>query len=773
MGEAQPGNQSIAPPAQDRPDGQADPQQSAQRRSVRRGVVLTALGVFGVGILAWAIVASTIPTSPAGPLSLIALLFAFTALNNFVHLQFAYKQELSFDIPLLMCATVLLPPVWAVAAVACGYFLGYCLRFRGDLDLDLPFNVGVNTIAISLAGMLLWAVGWDWSEGHSAARLAFAALACGLVQIAFMRMCDAIIIHQQAGHPIRQLLRDNTIGMQEAEQAMLIAMLSLGTIGIIAAESASWTLLLLLAPAFALWHALRQHIQTRHRIEASLETAQQVARIGTLDWDLRNRDMRWSGILYQILAYDADQHTATFDAYLDRVAPSDRTAVATAFSSASTGIETEIEHRVDLPTGNQRSLNVTVRAVLDRHKRVKRLVATVHDVTDRKLLEDRLQFQAFHDPLTGLANRAMFLNRLDQSFARYGRDESIALLFLDLDRFKLINDTFGHEAGDHLLRTVARRLEQCVRPNDLVARLGGDEFIILLDAVHTTDEAIAVADRILHDFERPVPLGAGRDVHAATSIGIVRPTAEHLTAADFLRDADTALYAAKEHGRGRYAIFAANMSADGRNRLELEDDLREAFAQHQFSIVYQPRYDLGTGEVTMLEALLRWRHPRRGPVPPRAFLPIVEDLGLADAMLDVTLAAVLGDLATWHKLPTPVPTVSLNLSPRQALTDSLPERLLNAVRVQDLPANALRVEVPEAAMTENEPMMIRVIGQLRAAGIRTSLDDFGTGHATLTALSRVPIDMLQLDHSLVADLGASERARTIAQAVIAMAHGLG
>jgi len=142
-------------------------------------------------------------------------------------------------------------------------------------------------------------------------------------------------------------------------------------------------------------------------------------------------------------------------------------------------------------------------------------------------------------------------------------------------------------------------------------------------------------------------------------------------------------------------------------------------------------------------------------------------------MLDVTLAAVLGDLATWHKLPTPVPTVSLNLSPRQALTDSLPERLLNAVRVQDLPANALRVEVPEAAMTENEPMMIRVIGQLRAAGIRTSLDDFGTGHATLTALSRVPIDMLQLDHSLVADLGASERARTIAQAVIAMAHGLG
>ena len=393
-------------------------------------------------------------------------------------------------------------------------------------------------------------------------------------------------------------------------------------------------------------------------------------------------------------------------------------------------------------------------------------------MTDRKLLEQRLEFQAFHDPLTHLSNRAMFLNRLDQAFTRYSRDSSIALLFLDLDRFKLINDTLGHDAGDHLLRTVARRLERCIRPNDLAARLGGDEFIVLLDAVHNDQEAIQVAERIFREMKPPVPYQGGRDMHISTSIGIARPLPEQLTASDFLRDADTALYHAKENGRGRYAVFAANMSEGNRNRLDLEDDIRTAFDRAEFSVVYQPRYDLRTARIAAVEALVRWTNPHRGVVPPLEFIPIIEELGLAEQLLDATLMLVLDDIAAWQRLPGDVPPVSLNLTPRQVLNDSLPNRIRTHLASRGLAPDMLRIEVPESAITENESMIIRVLGDLRIAGVRSSIDDFGTGHASLSALSRLPIDMVQIDQTLVGELEHSDSARTIVGAVIGMAHGL-
>ena len=757
--------------AMDRPLGQADPV-AMDRPDNSHRLTLMAFGALAAGLACWAWTIWLVG-DPWRPLPVAGyVLLCFGVLNARFPLQFASKQELNCDFALMLLCATLLTPTWGIPVYATGYGIGYTIRFRGKLDIDLPFNVGASAIAMATSIAFLEIAGWSWIEPNSVLTTVGLALAVSAIQIGILQGLIAFVVHLQSGMRWRQVFIDATWGAQTAEKTVAGAMVALGTIGVILGQEANWTLLLLVAPAFALWETLRLHIETRHRIEASLETAQHVARIGTLDWDLRNRDMRWSTMLFNILGYTA-QSEASLDRYLARVTSTDRATVATAFASAATGSDLEIEHRIELPDGQLRAFGVSFNPVLDRHHRAKRVVATVHDVTDRKMLEDRLQFQAFHDPLTLLPNRAMFNGRLETAFSRYARDGSIALLFLDLDRFKLINDTLGHDAGDQLLRTVARRLEQCIRPNDMVARLGGDEFVVLLDGVHNDDEAIRVAQRILSEIQQPVPLDNQREIHVATSIGIVRPTSDHLTHHDFLRDADVALYHAKESGRGRFAVFSTNMGEGNRQRLDLEDDIRTAFAEDQFSVVYQPRFDLRTGAIAMLEVLIRWNHPDRGTVPPLQFIPVLEEIGLSEQLLDATLSLVFADIAVWRKLPETPPPVSLNLTSRQVLDDALPVRLRERFAQSGVSPAALRFEVPERAITANEAQIIRVLTDLRALGIRTAIDDFGTGHASLPALSRIPVDMLQLDQSLVGDLASSERAETIAQAVIGLAHGLG
>ena len=286
------------------------------------------------------------------PLVLIVGLFAI--LGGMFRFQVALKQEMAFDIPFLIIATVMIDPTYAAPVVVLGYLVGYIIRFR-FFDIDAPFNAGVYALTIAAGGMVLGVTGWNWHTNHPTTDLMLAATGIAILAVATQRALDAWIVHVQSGIPYRQILRDNTIGMQEAEQAMFAAMVAMGLIGVILADESPWLVLLLLVPAFALWHALRQHIATRHRIEASLETAQRVARIGTLDWDLKSNDMRWTDILYQILDYDPRSDSATFERYLERVAPSDKSSVVAAFVQARTGGEHELEHRIELPTGEQRS----------------------------------------------------------------------------------------------------------------------------------------------------------------------------------------------------------------------------------------------------------------------------------------------------------------------------------------------------------------------------------------------------------------------------------
>ncbi|MEA2530030.1 MAG: hypothetical protein QOG89_1674 [Thermomicrobiales bacterium] len=397
---------------------------------------------------------------------------------------------------------------------------------------------------------------------------------------------------------------------------------------------------------------------------------------------------------------------------------------------------------------------------LDRHTRL------------RLRAEERLVHQAYHDPLTGLPNRARFAERLDAALAAAAdQPDAVAVLFLDLDRFKLINDTLGHAAGDALLVEVATRLRACVRPGDTVARLGGDEFIVLLERDGNAIEAVRVAERVAAAMAAPVRLGE-RDITVSTSIGIARPTPGNGSSGDVLRDADLALYQAKDAGRGRYAVFDPASGAAARERLAIEADLRRALEWGGLRLAFQPKVDLATGRVTAVEALLRWDRPGYGEVGPDAFLPVADEAGLAPSLGRWVLAEACKVARTWEGAPWGGPPVSVNLSERQLRDPALVADVEGALALSGLDGTRLQLEVAESAAMKDVEGVIATLQRLRAVGVRAVLDDFGTGHANLAALGRLPVDALQLDRSFVADLAVSHEARAIVRAVMGLAGGL-
>jgi predicted signal transduction protein with EAL and GGDEF domain len=331
----------------------------------------------------------------------------------------------------------------------------------------------------------------------------------------------------------------------------------------------------------------------------------------------------------------------------------------------------------------------------------------------------------------------------------------------------------GHDAGDQLLRIVGKRLESCIRPNDVVARLGGDEFIILLDSVQSDWDAIAVADRIITEINQPLTVLGNRDVLISTSIGIVRPDETHQTGADLLRDADTALYRAKELGRNRYACFDASMGAETFERLSLEEDLRTAIARGEMSLVYQPRVDLASGRVVMVEALVRWTHPTRGVVPPMRFIPIAEETGQIDAIGRWILQTAIREAANWSRVLNPTPTLSVNITSKQLHDPAFATAISILVAEAGMSNGQVRAEVPENVVMKNVDGAIDALGRLQQVGVRVAIDDFGTGHSSLGSLRRFPIDTLQLDRQFVTEIGVNKEATAVAQAVIGLAHGLG
>jgi diguanylate cyclase (GGDEF)-like protein/PAS domain S-box-containing protein len=400
---------------------------------------------------------------------------------------------------------------------------------------------------------------------------------------------------------------------------------------------------------------------------------------------------------------------------------------------------------------------------------------TLTDITARRALEERLVLQAFHDDLTGLANRALFKDRVEHALTRRAQGRRlVGLLFLDLDRFKTVNDSLGHSVGDGLLVAIGERLHAALRPEDTIARLGGDEFAILVEEVSTPQDVLELAERISATFNLPFRAD-DREITISCSIGVVVASGGHRTADDLLRDADVAMYRAKVSGRGSYALFEPSMQAEVAARLELESDLREAIEQERLTLAYQPIVDLRDGRIVAVEALARWSHPKRGNVPPSVFIPSAEESGLILPLGAWVLRRACLDLADLRRAGGAAADLrlSVNLSPRQLGDRSIVGKVLGALSTAGLPPDALDIEITESLVLDVGEEGLGYLRELRAAGCRVSFDDFGTGFSSLGNLRTLPIDGLKIDLSFVSAMLGGGVDAAVVEAVIRLGAALG
>jgi len=401
------------------------------------------------------------------------------------------------------------------------------------------------------------------------------------------------------------------------------------------------------------------------------------------------------------------------------------------------------------------------------------IARSIRYAIERKRAEVALAHQALHDPLTELPNRALFLDRLEQALARAQRSSvNVAVLFLDLDRFKVVNDSLGHEAGDRLLVDVANRLRGVVRPGDTVARFGGDEFTILCD-VRGERDAVLIAERVAAAVEAPFTLD-DNEAFLTTSLGIALTTGRVDARAEALiRDADAAMYRAKERGKSRYELFDSNMRASAVDRLEIENALHRALDRGEFRVFYQPAVDLLTGEPVGVESLVRWQHPERGLVGPDEFIALTEETGLIVPLGAWVLREACRQWKVWEESGTPAPRIAVNLSTRQLGQPDLVEVVADVLEETGMDPAQLSLEITESTVLEDTESALGTLEALKRQGVRISLDDFGTGYSSLALLKRLPVDELKVDRSFVMGLGRDPKDSPIVSTVVGLAEALG
>jgi diguanylate cyclase (GGDEF)-like protein len=396
-------------------------------------------------------------------------------------------------------------------------------------------------------------------------------------------------------------------------------------------------------------------------------------------------------------------------------------------------------------------------------------VATYEDVTERRHADARIRFMAHHDGLTSLPNRVLFHERMEEFLRIASRSgERVAVLCLDLDHFKNVNDTLGHPVGDALLGAVASRLHSCVRDGDLVARIGGDEFAVLSVSSNHPARAELIAQRIVQTICRPYEIDGQRAI-VGVSIGIAVATDHHSSADVLLKNADMAMYRAKADGRNTYRFFKTEMDVQMQARRSIELDLREALAREQFVVWYQPFIDLTTNRVSGFEALLRWQHPEHGVIPPGHFISIAEELGLIGPIGEWVLRQACRDAAAWSDALR----VAVNLSPMQFRSDRLVEVVQDALGQAGLPSSRLELEITETALLQNNEAVLLALHRLRKLGVRTVLDDFGTGYSSLSYLRSFPFDKLKIDQSFVREMVTRPDCQAIVNSIADLARRLG
>ena len=458
-----------------------------------------------------------------------------------------------------------------------------------------------------------------------------------------------------------------------------------------------------------------------------------------------------------------------------RVHPEELAAAREVWSQVveASGSTRDIELRLRDHAGAWRYVELILTNLL-HEPAIKGVVATAHDIAERKELERQLKHQAFYDALTGLPNRALFHDRLEQALVRTGRRKNkVGLLFLDLDNFKLVNDSLGHQAGDRLLVAAAQRLRACVRAEDTVARLGGDEFVVLLENMTSEADALPLAAGITRQFVWPFTLD-GRDLVVTASIGIAIGDASQAEIDSLLRNADVAMYRAKAAGKGRYVVFDPSMHTDTLARLDLETDLRRALKEGELCLHYQPIVCMKDRSVTELEALVRWQHPERGLIAPAYFIPIAEETGLIVPLGQWVLEEACTQVAAWNAqgLGDPPLTVCVNLSPRQFQSPNLADEVLRTLAKTKLAPNCLKLEITEGVIMQDFEATTTILQQLKQLGVQIAIDDFGTGYSSLAYLKRLPLDVLKIDRSFVKGIGEDHEDSAIVRAIISLAGSL-
>lgn len=422
--------------------------------------------------------------------------------------------------------------------------------------------------------------------------------------------------------------------------------------------------------------------------------------------------------------------------------------------------------------GGRIACSINAGLVVDALGKPLKIVGSIRDISERRLAEHEIRKLAYHDTLTGLPNRSLFHDRLNQALAQAQRhDRPLAVLFLDLDRFKDVNDTLGHPSGDQLLKTVAQRLSLCVRQSDTVARFGGDEFVVLLTSVRDEGDAALVAEKILMLLSEPVDID-GQEVFTSSSIGVVMCPHDGVDGDVLLKHADMAMYAAKEKGRNNYQFFSEEMNRSAINRHQLEHKLRRAIEEEQFELYYQPQWDMRTRSMIGVEALLRWTHPEDGPISPARFIPVAEETGLIRPLGEWVLRAACAQVCEWQEMGHPPVRVGVNISGRQFRQPDLVAMIDRILDETGLSPQYLELELTESYLMEDAVATNRTLEFLKVRGIELAIDDFGTGYSSLSYLKNFPIDRIKIDQSFVRDVTSSRDDAAIVEAIIAMANSL-
>ena len=521
------------------------------------------------------------------------------------------------------------------------------------------------------------------------------------------------------------------------------------------------------------------------RSETRLSLAQRIAKIGDWEWHPFTDHFTPSPELCRLMGIRQQDFGGTKEAFLHAIHQEDRERVDQALTLILKERKPcDVDHRIVLPNGHEFTVNLQAEAVFDDQLKAPTIVGTAQDISERKRSEREIHRLAYYDSLTGLPNRVLFKDRVTRALAHARRYQStLAVLFLDLDRFKVINDTLGHNVGDLLLKQVADRLSDSIRHSDSVgrsvekdethelARLGGDEFTVLLTNIRDAQNAGTVARRILEALARSFLID-GYEISVTVSVGIAIFPSDGDSVDVLLKSSDVAMYHAKEQGRNNFQFYSEAMNALATERLKMENDLRRALERHELVVYYQPQVDIRTDRIVGAEALVRWRHPQRGMLLPAVFLPVATETGMIQKVDDEVLLMACRQNKAWQDAGYAPIRMSVNVSNLFFHGVSLTNAVARALSETHLAPESLELELTESITMRHVETSITMLLELRAMGVRLSIDDFGTGYSSLSHLQRFPLNMLKIDQSFIRDVTSNSANASITRAIISLAHSM-